>query len=283
MTSTDIALAKVQADLALLNADVAALAATLTPTPPPTPPPTALWTPDLSGGLKASDWAAQSFVAGHVTIVDDPKGGNFKCLRFAIDNTDHPYSGSPPRGDIYSSYQFAPGMDRWISIPMYTPPAGLPASILGSNGQWLLVSQLAIPGGNNFPQLAWSVASDPIRGGVADGKRHWNMSLRAPVNGPIWVGPEVDDKWHTLIVHIVTESKAGATDGSVELWYDGAKQTLYHGQQTLTGIRILEQGNDGVSYSARLGLDSYRQPNMIPGTYALYHGVPRIGTSMASV
>ncbi len=207
------------------------------------------------------------FVAGHVLVTADP-GGRGEVAKYSIDNSDQPYTGAPPRGDLFSQRQITPGSDVYISIPVRIP-AGLPLE--HDNGpnffQW---AQLDYPGAPQ-PALGLDIAAN------GDTVNHYDLGLHYKFEWP-WVGPRVDGKWHTVILHVYVEPD---NRGSVQLWWDGVQQTFNNGLRTFNGPTI--NANQWGAYIEELDIDQYRAYNSMPGTVTIYHGAPAIGPTRPSV
>jgi hypothetical protein len=98
---------------------------------------------------------------------------------------------------------------------------------------------------------------------------------------PDWYSPApVDANWHSLIIKVTVSS---TPTGSVEIWWDGAKQTFRTGSDVLTNLVTMNSTSDWLGTGLPLDLDFYRNRGFIPGTPVIYHGIPKIGTTYASV
>jgi hypothetical protein len=255
----------------------AACIATFKPPGGGTPP--ADWVGAFSGGISASLYPYQSFVAGHVFSTPDPAGSGKQVAAFAIDNSDQPYAGSLPRGDLFEYYAgssnpvFTPGKNYYIAIPVRIP-AGLP--LMFDNGskffQW---AQINYPGKSGHPAVGLSIGGGEV--GYTTNRPSLEMYDNGAFDYP-WYGPAIDGNWHTaiLFVHFATDNT-----GYVQLWWDGVPQTFSNGSTTFNGP-TLTASNDG-QYHDGLDIDSYRAFNAMPGTVTIYHGAPAIGPTYASV
>jgi Polysaccharide lyase len=255
----------------------AACIATFKPPSGGTPP--ADWVGSFTGGISSSLYPYQSFVAGHVFSTADPAGSGKQVGAFAIANSDQPYAGAPPRGDLFSYYDgssnphFTPGKDYFIAIPVRIP-SGLPLMYDNASKffQW---AQIDYPG-NDQPSIGLSI------GGGEAGFTTNHFTLEMYDNGAFdypWYGPAVDGNWHTAIlsVHFATDNT-----GSVKLWFDGVPQTFSNGSTTFNGPTLTVR-QDGVTYDEALDIDSYRALDAMPGTVTIYHGAPAIGPTYDSV
>ena len=85
----------------------------------------------------------------------------------------------------------------------------------------------------------------------------------------LWSTPAVNDKWSTYALGI-TE---GVTDGTIQFWYDGVKQTLSNGSDTYTGTTY-----DGTVDYLKWGL--YHPSS---GSATQWLSAIKMGTTLASV
>jgi hypothetical protein len=249
----------------------------------------------LSACLPSRFWAYVDFVDTHVSCTRDPLGSGRVVAKYAIENSDAGklYPENPPRGDAYSSFLFKSGdMDKYISVPLYTPTtpsspgaakSPLPASITNDAHSFLQVWQLHNYGADVHPQFGIGLTSERSPDRISDGQLHLYVGYSGFRAGriPIWDGPPIDDRWHTIILHVHTESCGGCSNGYIQLWFDGARQRFYNGSTSFR-MRILERAPNG-SYESRLDLDQYRARDLVPGTYTLYHGAAAIGPTYESV
>jgi Polysaccharide lyase len=208
------------------------------------------------------------FVPGHVFPTADPDGSGKQVAAFAIANSDQPYTGAPPRGDLFFQVPLRPGSDVYISIPVRIP-AGLPLEQDDASKffQW---AQLDYPGAPG-PSLGLDIAAN------GDDHNHYDLGIRASPETP-WVGPRVDGRWHTAILHVHVQPDDA---GFVELWWDGVPQTFTDGTTTWYAPTI--NRNQNGDYIEELDIDEYRSRNSMPGTVTIYHGAPAIGPTLASV
>ena len=234
-------------------------------------------------------WQFNSWNRGpppHVRCVTDPLGSGAIVQAFSIPDSDRIGNGSP-RGDSFANYPFASGMDRYISIPMYTPAsrdapgAGnvvLPSNCGSSGPTFFLFAQLEWPGEEPSPALRVTCTN-------SGGAVRWAIDCCNKAGEVIWTGPPIDNAWHDLILHLHFESGSGRSNGWLQVWHDGVLQTLRNGQTTLGELHFLPAG---YNYTA-LALDSYRSNvgcsvyRFMCGTYTLYHGAAAIGPTYASV
>lgn len=185
--------------------------------------------------------------------------------KYAISNSDQPYSGSHPRGDLLSPNVYTAGSTSFTSVPIKLP-VGMPSFA-----------------GNGASFYQWAEAKD-----VRATENGWGLGLHgnsyslgvthlSPYGyAPVWVGPVVDGNWHTAVLEVNYET---TRTGWVRMWWDGQPVTFVDGSTTLTGIATI---TDGAS-AWPLDINSYRSFNTIPGTLTTWHGAPKIGPTLDSV
>ena len=160
-------------------------------------------------------------VPGHVTVTPDPLGGAFNVMRFAVADSDRPYSGaSNPRADFETPGLFGNGADLYSSIK-FLIPAGFPQL---SQSFFQIAEIYGPPHGGSPPIGIDLVAGTGGRPRVVL-ERDANFGYDQP-----WAGPTLDTGWHTIYLH--TKMAPDAT-GSVQLWFDGQPQTFTNGSQTI--------------------------------------------------
>lgn len=204
----------------------------------------------------------------------DPYGSGREVLAYAVDNSDRPYPGSDPRGDVESPRVFKPGDDYYFSIPVLIP-RNFP---LVPRGSWVMFAEVYGTPYNGSPTNSLGVRND-----LGDGKNHFafgGRSINAANTDYAWEGAAVDGRWHTFILHIHF-----ATDntGVMELWFDGVRQTFLNGSQTLRRATMVPGATWDGTTGNFLDINSYRPVDTIPGTATLYHGAPAVGPTLASV
>ncbi|QKW21978.1 hypothetical protein HUT16_25580 [Kitasatospora sp. NA04385] len=74
-------------------------------------------------------------------------------------------------------------------------------------------------------------ANHPVEIDVADGRIRLQEWDTAHVAHPLWSAPTADDQWHGYVLKL----RLGRTDGTVDFWFDGVKQTFTTGSGTYTG------------------------------------------------
>ncbi|MFI1519573.1 hypothetical protein [Kitasatospora cineracea] len=74
-------------------------------------------------------------------------------------------------------------------------------------------------------------ANHPVEIDIADGRIRLQDWDTQHVAHPLWSAPTADDQWHTYTLKL----RLGRTDGTVDFWFDGAKQTFTTGSGTYTG------------------------------------------------
>jgi hypothetical protein len=88
-----------------------------------------------------------------------------------------------------------------------------------------------------------------------------------------------DANWHSLIIKVTASL---TPTGSVEIWWDGAKQTFKNGSQVLANL-VTMNSSDWLGKGLPVDVNFYRNQGFILGTPMIYHGIHKIGTTFASV
>jgi len=76
-----------------------------------------------------------------------------------------------------------------------------------------------------------NTANHPIEIDATNGRvrlQDWDINHNAH---PIWTAPIANNQWHSYALKI----HLGRTDGTIDFWYDGVKQTFTTGSGTFTG------------------------------------------------
>jgi hypothetical protein len=229
------------------------------------------WYGTFAGGsIDPALYPYSNFVSGHVQVVADPLGSGQKVLQFAINDSDRPYSGATnPRGDVESPHMFHPGNDVFVSIPVLVPTA-VPSASAG----WFQVAEVYGQPYGGSPTMGIDLSAD------SSGLNHIVLARDVTHNDQPWVGPALDGKWHTVILHVHF-----ATDntGFVQIWYDGTQQKFTDGTTQLNYITLQSGINWDGTDGNFLNINEYRQAGAFPGTVTIYHGAPAVGTTLSAV
>ena len=235
-----------------------------------------------------------AWINGTLTCPSDPLGSGQTVGALAVQSSGG--SGvvradlfSPPgtvNGNSTSPPAFADGTTYYVSVPTLAP-TGLPTITYGASS-FFQVWQFDHPGPCCNPILSeFLTADNPVTGAQIDPQdnNHYVVqeSIINPSNDQItgtagyWIGPAVDHNWHTLTVK---DSFSSTANGSVQLWWDGMSQTWTSPSvTTLSNIVTLPFGN---SHPYSLDINQYRAA-AISGTFTVWQGAPKIGTTLASV
>jgi hypothetical protein len=224
------------------------------------------------GCIDSRLYSYTSFVPGHVFPTVDPLGSGKEVLEYAISNSDQPYPGANPRGDVESASRFFPGDDVYFATPILVP-TNFP---LVPAGYWVMTSEVYGPPFSASPTNAFGIRNDLgdnrdhiAFGGTICGDHCWEPS--SPIN---------DGRWHTLILHM---HFALDNTGFVEIWLDGVQQHFLTGGSPM---RLYGPTMTSATYNGTgdfLDINSYREPNEPGGTVIFYHGAPVIGATYQSV
>lgn len=228
------------------------------------------WVGTFADGMPASSvFPLQSYVADHAQVVADPLGSGRNVLRLAVDDSDRPYTGATnPRADFESPGMFKPGDEAWIRVVPLIPKAVPPVT------GWFQFAEVYGPPHGGSPPLGLSIIA-------VNGVNHFAAFRGARYSyDRIWLGPEVDGAWHEIILH---ERFATDSTGFVEIYFDGAQQTLANGQTRAAMVTLDPGVNWDGSTPNFLNVNQYRKAGMFAGTVTIYHGSPAVGSSRDSV
>lgn len=227
--------------------------------------------PNLNAGIWP--FVYKSFVAGHVTIVADPINPTArKVMKFAIADTDRPYSGATnPRADFETAGYFTNGSDLYYS-DTFLIPATFPK--LTSAG-WFQINEVYGPPHGGSPPVQISLVPG------LNGRASIALSRDKAHNyDRPWHGPALDAGWHTVTVHVKCSTNNA---GFVEVYFDGVLQRFSNGSTWLYYTTLVS----GVNWDGRtpnfLNINSYRKAYAYPGVVTLYHAGARIGKTLAAV
>jgi hypothetical protein len=257
--------------------DLRAHAASLAPTAGQTSgsPQTILDSSFACGCINKTMFPYSAFVSNHVSVVPNPLGGGQNVLKFAVADTDRPYSGATdPRADVETAPDFKPGDNDYIAVSMMVPTT-MPA--VNTNNAWFELAEIYGKPYGGSPTVSVSLSDFG-----QNGQNHFMMNQDASHGwARAWTGPAADDgQWHTIIFHVNFETN---DTGYVQIYFDGQLQTLANGTTTLHEATL----QPGVNWDGKdgnfLNLQSYRSPGSFPGTVTTYMGAPKIGTTLASV
>jgi len=231
------------------------------PAPQPAPAPTSspapgeglLFRGDFEAGF--AGWYVQS-LPGRATIFS---GGAFEgsgAARFEVRDGDvEPDTGSE-RSEVEGP-KFDEGDDLYVRDAIRFPGAAT------YDGPWQIVQQLHETSWSGSPGLALFLDRDRVlQLGAGDGSpMFWrSAALQA-------------DRWYDLVYRVKLSQDAGT--GFVEVWLDGAQQTLRNGQSRAYGQTI-----QAARTYIKAGI--YRSRSST-GTSLVEHDAILIGTSLAAV
>jgi hypothetical protein len=237
-----------------------------------------LWSGAPAGtAIDNSHWSTVSAIPGHVKVVNDPLRSGKHVYRYAVSGTDQPYSGSQPRADLLSKFLLQNGGTYYISMSVFIPAGQIPPIPWTSNN-WVQVFQT-----KNTAASMWTNALHiQEASGSATQNSFAFTGNGAGGHGPDWYSPSpVDAKWHNLTVKTRMSTSA---NGTIDIWWDGVKQTFRNGSGTLTNLVTMNSPtSDWLGSGWPLDIDFYRNAGNISGTPVIYHDFPKIGKTYASV
>jgi hypothetical protein len=174
---------------------------------------TLLWDGDAKKGTGV--FGSLQPVNGTITIVDDPAMGKvFKIV--CEDNANTKARSEVSRmagvtlsntGDYYIAWR-----SKWGPLPTKA-------------GKWQVLSQIHLDGPGSM--------GGPVPFGLSvpgDGMMHFNAQDPTSKSTSMWDHALPLDSWHRYIVHT---KMAEDLTGACEIWFDGVKQTLTNGKQTI--------------------------------------------------
>ncbi len=162
-----------------------------------------LWTPSTATG--PSSFAAVQCKDGNFGVVTDPaKGKVWRALQAAGEERCETLGPDLTNGDT-----FYVGWSSKVSI---------------QDTESRYVFQLKC-------SPSTGTANHPVEIDIADGRirlQNWDLDHNAH---PLWSTPTADNQWHSYALKI----HLGRTDGTIDFWFDGTKQTFTTGTSTYTG------------------------------------------------
>ncbi|HEY8810838.1 MAG TPA: heparin lyase I family protein [Solirubrobacterales bacterium] len=232
-----------------------------TPNPPPQPEPAQ--TPQPAGEVLFKStfdsgfggWYVQSLAERASTSSSDPFEGS-RAARFEVRQGDvEPDTGSQ-RSEV-SGPTFKEGEDLYIR-DAFRVPASNTYSV-----PWQIIQQLHEEDWNGSPGVAVRLENNRV------------LELGAGDGSPtFWRGPSLQtDRWYDLVYRVNLSQSSSA--GFVEVWLDGARQSLTNGQ-----TRIYGQTMQTDETYLKAGI--YRSKSST-GTSIVEHDTIVVGTSLAAV
>jgi hypothetical protein len=229
------------------------------PTPTPEPAPAAtpggavLFNGDFDSGFKG--WYVQS-LSSRATLVSGGAYQGSQSARFEVRAGDvEPDTGSQ-RSEV-SGPTFDEGEDLYIRDAIRVPAANT------YSAPWQIVQQLHEEDWGGSPGMAVFLDNNrALRLGAGDGSPTY------------WQGPNLQsDRWYELIYRVNLSQDPGT--GFVEVWLDGARQTLANGQARMYGQTI-----QAAETYIKAGI--YRSKSST-GTSIVEHDAVVVGASYAAV
>ncbi len=219
-----------------------------------------------------SQWYHSQSCPGRITVVADPLNPNNKVGKYTVGDGDIRANcvSSPtadPRAQTLSPALLENGNEYYISMNVFLPNE---FPMLSS---WFGLAQIYGPPWGGSPTLGLQVAADKVT-------LHSAVTLGAKtVHRTIWQGPLIarGKRWEKIILRV--KMSTDEKTGFVELWYNGAKQTLASGNQRYY-LKTLDAGRnwDGKTPNI-LYAQHYRSREMTLGEVSVYHDNYKIATS----
>jgi Polysaccharide lyase len=191
---------------------------TPTPTPPSAPAPSGsvLFRGDFDAGFK--DWYVQS-LSTRATLFSSGSLQGTQAARFEVRAGDiEPDTGSQ-RSEV-SGPTFDEGQDLYIRDAIRIPAAN------SYSASWQIIQQLHEEDWSGSPGIAVMLDNKhAVKLGAGDG------------SPTFWQGPVLQtDHWYDLVYRVNLSQDSGT--GFIEVWLDGAPQTLANGQTRIYGQTI---------------------------------------------
>jgi hypothetical protein len=211
-----------------------------------------------------------------------PRAGQYilKVTAYDTDTMTGPWSGSTsigqrpptdnPRAQLqgpYATYNKA-GAETYYHQSIWVPP------------------ETTMPGGNSFQLLTqWHgtpFTASPnfaLTSGGNGVTNRWAVTNDVGAHVNIWFGPTggiARNQWHDFTYRI---KWSYGSDGFIELWYNGVKQTLQNGQQRWTGVTLKGDQSQGVAFY----VSHYRHKGDIPGPVTYYYDAVKVGSTFSIV
>ena len=197
----------------------------------------------------------QSLKGRATTLSSDPFEGS-RAARFEVRDGDvEPDTGSE-RSEV-SGPTFNEGEDLYIRDAIRVPGSST------YQGPWQIIQQLHEEDWSGSPGMAVFLNSEPaLRIGAGDG------------SPTFWTSPQLErDRWYELIYRV--NLSQDPSSGFVEVWLDGAQQSLADGQ-----TRIYGQTIQAAQTYLKAGI--YRS-KASSGTSIVEHDAIAVGTSYSAV
>lgn len=259
-----------------------ASAGTTRPSLPPPDPANVIWRGDLESGnldqynhrnFAGAPNSDRAVVYSKASQPDwpVPRQGTY-AVRLRAQNGDvAPRTPtSNPRAQVDSPIFWQEGDDAWVGWSTYFPN-DFPTE-LGRTNAW-------------FTFL--DVYGEPYRGSGAltfsvdyiDNKQSVSLSRGAESgSGQAWSTPLKRGVWHDFVLH--AKLSRDPSVGYVELWYDGAQQTLLDGVRRLPQVTAQQDVSD---HNFQVNVTNYRAVNGFRGNVTVFQDAVVAGRSYAAV
>ncbi len=231
---------------------------------------------DFMGGYETGDyteWSTkQEAVAGRLTYVDDPAGGDGTVGRFEVQSGDTVASGE--RLEVTHTSQMAAAGDNYFYGWSVYIPSGWVDTITGT--QFKILNQWKDSADLGPPNFALRAANGDFKLQINTGASA-GSGVGATVLEPMILPSFLKDVWHDFIMEVNWQTGTGW----VRVWHkqtDGAYDLLYENTAIPT---LLSGGGTSSTVYAKEGL--YRDITPRTETDVLYHDDYRIGRSFYDV
>lgn len=215
-------------------------------------------------------WSYQACPGG-VTIVDSPTRKGNGAAKFTVSDEDtnsrcDDVPTNNPRAQIVSDGLFDNGDEYYIAHSVY-----FPSNFPDVEG-WFQFAEMYGPPYGGSPSMGI---------GIRGGDRISFDRDESHGYDSIWASSPIQrNTWYDLVYHI--KFSTDPSEGFVEIWLNGQKQTLSNGEQRVN-YRTLRSGLNWNGTPNYFFLNQYREGGTGLGTVTLYHDEAAVGTTLESV
>jgi hypothetical protein len=248
-----------------------------------------VWKADFETG-NLSQWeGVQQFAPGRASAVSSPSKQGMYSGRFEVRAGEFLKADAPTRNRTEAVLSVAnnrhnphEGSDWWYGWWFYLP-ASTPLPHQGTTEYMSMMQHITTaPVGSPDWDIVGILEFRDNKASGDPGSGHVELSYTGsagspPFPGAFWTKDQAAvtrDTWHRIVLHKKWSSDPSV--GFVEIWYDGAQQTM------MNGSTRVHHANLRPGYSAYMKQGIYRS-DRIGGNAVMYLDDVRIGTSRAAV
>lgn len=191
----------------------------------PVGPLSVLWDGTPSRGTSVFDGLERN--PGTITVANDPQGTHGQCFRYETWDWDQGKERCETRGLRNPSGSVLRINDSFLGQTLYIGWRAL-WNVNPNAGRWIAVYQLHVSGVSS-PQV--NVGPFVLRT-VGDGRLYFQHISPGGADRHIWSTGFPVNRWNRFAIGF---KLSRGSDGWVEFWYNGARQTLSNGQTRYPG------------------------------------------------